>query len=431
MIRARPVRPSEDSTMTSSCFSVPRTWLAGVTVSLGLSLAAPDAAAQCFGPDNLNAGPCCGLTLPTLPPFPPATLPALGVCWTNCLVGATDTLSLVMSPPSPTGCGQYVAQLTVIDAAGVPAQSGLVRLDYTRTWEETDTAGVATQVWRFTAKADLSATPGGVVPPCNVPSCIAPAGPWPTAFYYGYVDYVSCSGAPPWETVVVLYHACDSFIHRPGFSDKPGAFHPGSSFAIVAPHSPLQPFLPMNQMAPAGALVADATRAIDTSTPLNACFVEDRVVGGLMQKLGVVCLCIPATNPKQQTLRQFAGTTFCVSAAGLPGAWASLNLYPSLPWFHMTTTSLGVWTNANVYPGKESVWVDEGLFVHQEACTGDFVEVKYGATTKDGFLVLTPGLTQTFTDMTDNWSAPLSGPYPLPIFGSAHPSERLIYINTP
>ena len=416
--------------MSSRVSRTTRTLLGGLALSL--SLAATPADAQCFGPDNLSFGPCCGFTTANLPPFPPITLPSMGVCWSNCTVAGTEDMTVSWSPPSPTSCARYISQLSITDAAGINVLSGLMQLEYTRTWEEVDPTGAATQVWRFAVKADLNAIAGVFGSPCTTPSCLSPAGPYPTAFYYGYVDYSSCSGFGPWDAVLVLEHQCDTFIHTPGFSDRPGVFHPNRSYAIVAPHSAVQPFIPMNQMAPSGPIFAEAVRAIDNSTPPpNACYVEDRVIGGLMQKLGVVCICIPATSPKQQTLRDFSGQTFCSNAAGIPGAWATINLYPTTPWFHMVTTSIGAWSTGNVYPGKESVWVDEGLFVHQEACTGDFVEVKYGATTKDGWNVTTPGLTQSFTDLVDNWSAPLGGPYLLPLYGSVQQSDRLIYINTP
>ena len=35
------------------------------------------------------------------------------------------------------------------------------------------------------------------------------------------------------EAALVLFHNCDRFIHRPGLSSRPGAFHPGMSFALV------------------------------------------------------------------------------------------------------------------------------------------------------------------------------------------------------
>ncbi len=42
------------------------------------------------------------------------------------------------------------------------------------------------------------------------------------------------------------------------------------------------------------------------------------------------------------------------------------------------------------------------------------------------------GLVPThFTDLADNYTAPLSGPFPLPALGSIRPTEHLIYVNEP
>lgn len=397
--------------------------------------AASTASAQCLGPDDLDVGPCCAQTIPTLPAFPSAQIPALGICWDTCTVVGQQDLRVQWTPPTQPFCGEYVTQLTVDDpATGTPVLTGTLTLDYTRTWIESTTAGVATQVWRFVAKADLSAIPGVPPPACVVPSCIQPIGPHRTAFYYGYVDYSSCSAAGPWENVLVLYHACDKFVHTAGFSDRPGVFHPTGAYAIVAPHSTLQPFVPANNFAPGGPLVAEATRNVDTSTSPSLCVIEDRVVSGDIQPLGWGCFCPFSSVPKHQTARVFKGQTVCVNAAGIPGSWTSLNiLFPTLPWYHMVTTSIGCWGNPGVYPGDECAWVDEGLFITRDACTGDFIEIKYGGTTAKGFTVVPTwsNVTQTFTDLADNYSAPLSGPHPLPIYGSVRPTDHLIYVNVP
>jgi len=395
--------------------------------------ATSDASAQCFGPDNLNGGACCVPVTPNLPVFPGASIPGLGICWGQCTVNNQRTLKVTWTPPAQPSCAQYTTTLTVFDGgSGLPLLSGQITLDYTRTWDEITTTGTVAQVWRFTAKADLAslALPGS--PPCPIPNCIAPVGPHPTAFFYGYVDYTNCTASGGWENALVLYHACDRFIHTPGLSDKPGVFHPGSSFAIVAPHSALQPFVPGNLIAPGGNVIAEATRTVITVAP-STCISEDPVAFGSMTPLGAGCVCNLAANPKQQTLRQFQGQTLCTTTAGTPGAWASLNVnFPTLPWFHMVSTSIGTWSNPNMYPSIESAWVDEGLFIHQDTCSGNFVELKYGASTRNGWTVLSiPGSPTNFTDIVDNYTAPLLGPYPLPILGSVRPTQHLIYVNEP
>ncbi|MGQ0552436.1 MAG: hypothetical protein ACT4PU_04385 [Planctomycetota bacterium] len=399
-----------------------------------LLLAAPTASAQCFGPDNLDIGVCCQPTFPTLPPFGPASLGGLGICWNQCSPTATNTLKVSWTPPTQPQCTQYITQLTVADAGGFPMLSGTLVLDYTRTWNEIDTTGALTQVWRFTAKADLTRVPGSPNNPCLLPTCLAPVGPYATAFYYGYVDYAGCTAGGV-DNVLVLYHNCDRFIHQPGLSDKPGVFHPGRSYGIVAPHSTLQPFVPANLIAPGGPLVGEATRNVGLITPPPfACMVEDHVVGGAMNLLGAGCVCTMTSNPKQQSLRQLNGTNNCVSTAGTPTGFASLSVnFPVLPWMHLVSTSIGTWTNPVVYPGLEAAWADEGLFIRQDACTGDFVELKYGASTSGGWtpLLPIPVIVTNFTDLADNYTAPLFGPYPTPILGSIRPTDHLIYVNTP
>ncbi|MHC5210446.1 MAG: hypothetical protein ACYTG2_07005 [Planctomycetota bacterium] len=410
--------------------SIPRLGLVlAVVLVVGLVAAtAPTTSAQCFGPDQLDIGPCCAPVLPNLPPFPPVNIGGLGICWDDCLDIAQEDLRITWSPPAQISCDEYISQLTVEDAAGIPLLSGTMFLEYTRTWDEFDTTGSQVQVWRFVVKADISPVTGGVFNPCVMPTCMPPVGPHPTAYYYGYMDYMGCAAAGPWENALVLKHMCDAFVHQPIFSDRPGVFHPTSSYAIVAPHSTLQPFVPGNNPAPGGPLISEATRS-KAPTPIGQCLVEDRVMFGDLTPLGAGCLCPLMSFPNQMTVREFSGVTAC------GGAWVSLNiLWPSpLPWYHLVTTSIGRWTNPAVYPGEEFAWVDEGLFIHQDACTGDFVELKYGGTTAKGWpAVLHNGITtQNFTDLADNYSAPVSGPHPLPLYGSVMPTEHLIYVNVP
>jgi hypothetical protein len=399
-----------------------------------LALFAPQVAAQCPGPDGLS-GPCCAPATANLPIFPPGTPSAMGICYANCGVVGTQNLRVDWSPPSPIACDQFVSQLTVSDSFGVPQLSGLLHLDYTRTWDEVDNAGNATQVWRFAVKADLSAVAG--VPPstCVTPTCVPPVGPYPTAFYYGYVDYANCDPTVPWDTVLVLYHACDRFIHAPGLSDKPGVFHPGRSYAIVAPHSTTQPFIPMNTKASQGTFVGEAMRNVASSIPpATVCTMEDRVAAGNITRLGVGCVCSLSTSPKQQSVREVLGSTTCINAVGTPGSFVSVDLgFPLFPWLHMISTSIGTWSSGSVYPGKESCWVDEGVFALDDACTGSFAEIMYGGSTKDGWTAtLDSGITvDDFTDLANNYAAPLFGPYPGPFLGSVIPTHHLLYVNVP
>ena len=93
--------------------------------------------------------------------------------------------------------------------------------------------GQVLQVWRFVVKADLSL--GGTGGGCSRPSCLPSH---PTAFYYGYLDYAFDCATGQFDTVLVLFHNCDEFIHNPVFSSVPGVFNPGRTYAIVAPDTP-------------------------------------------------------------------------------------------------------------------------------------------------------------------------------------------------
>lgn len=406
----------------------PRLLAFALVALLSLLALAPTAPAQCFGPDGLN-GPCCTPVTPTLPPFPAITMQGLGVCWQGCVVGTQNKLTVVWATPVQPFCGQYQTPLTVVDnASGTTILTGTLILDYTRTWDEVDTTGVGRQVWRFTAKADLSSPGTSTALICPKPNCISPIGPHPTAFYYGYVDYAGCTAGGPWETALVLFHNCDNFMHRPGLSDKPGVFHPANTFAIVAPNSAAQPFVPSNMIAPLNPVMGEAVRRTDAfSPPPSVCWAEDRVQQAAFTFNGAGCLNIMAGNPKQQSLRQFNGTTFCPTG----GQWASLNVnFPVFPWFHMVSTSIGMWTSPLAYPGQEHAWVDEGFFAHREPCTAFVIDMKYGATTYGGWAAFTSvGPVKGFTDLADNYTAPVGGPYPSPVLGSVRRTERLLYVN--
>jgi hypothetical protein len=413
-----------------------RLLVASIVVCALVVGAAPAASAQGFCvPDGL-IGPCCAPVTPALPPFQTTSIPGLGICWAQCSVNTTNTLKVSWTTLAQGPCSEFTTTLTVADGGtGLPILTGPMVLDYTRTWNEIDPTGVTTQVWRFAAKADLSPVAGSP-PACPVPSCIVPVGAQPTAFFYGYLDYAGCSATSgPNENALVLFHNCDRFIHMPGLSNRPGVFHPGQSYAIVAPHSAVQPFVPANAIAPGGPVLSEATRnLLLPGIPPTVCIAEDRVTQGVMQPLGAGCVCTMTANPKQQTLRQFFGNTACVNTAGIPGAWATINVgFPSLPWNHMVTTSIGFWANPGVYPGNERAWVDEGFFVTQDACSGDFIEMRYGGSTKGGFTVVMPlpVAVTNFTDLADNWTAPLAGPYPPPIMGTIQKTEHLLYVNEP
>ena len=385
------------------------------------------AQAQCLSPDLLDSAPCCTPVLPALPGFPPASLNALGICWDACSVDSQVCLTVSLGAPNPTlTCGRFNAPLSVTDCAGVALLSANAALDYSRTWEETG-SGTIYQVWRFLLKADLAPVPGTPTG-CTVPTCI---GPQPTAFYHGYVDYAFDCSTGGFQSSLVLYHGCDELQHRPGLSAHPGVFHPFDSYAIVAPHTSADPFVPSVLPPALGTLMGDAVR--DTVSPLlDFCPAEEPLTQGVLQPLIQACLC-PASLffPPQMTLSQLSGAALCGSGFG------SVNFWPTAPWFEMVTIALGRWSGA-AYPGPETAAVTEGIVIYDDACSSTGVitttaDVMYGAQTTGGYLVTPLDATlpppNHFLDLGSNYTVPASGPVPLPILGTVGPTEHLIQVN--
>lgn len=396
--------------------------LAVSTLSLTVVLA-PPVAAQCPGGDNLD-GPCCQVAQLNIPPMPNFSLPALGICWDDC-APTTNGSQVNWSAPVQTMCGQFLSAVEIADPlVGVPVLVGDATLDYTRTWEEFDTVSLERrQVWRFAVKVNLFGGAPGFTP-CPRPPCV---DLFQMAFFYGYVDWALDCNTGLWSNATMLFHNCDLFIHNT-LSAQPGFSHPTTTYGVVAPHTTANPFVPsITFPAPSGALVAEAVRKKNLPGTV-LCTTEERVVGGSLIPLAYGCLCGGSTA-FQQSANFLSGASFCGSA------FDSLfipSTFPTVPWIHMVSTSIGSWSTTATYPGPESVFANEGLFRYADGCTGDLsIEIYYGATTTDGVPVVTPGLTQNFVDIVDNYSQPVSGTPSLPLVGVIHPTDHLIYVNVP
>jgi hypothetical protein len=379
--------------------------------------------AQCLLPDGM-AGPCCSVVSPTLPAFPPITLPGQSICWNGCTVGTQTCDQVVLSAPVQVNCTEYTVGLQTLDCSGNPQLKSQLHLAYTRTWTEFPVLGaVGNQVWRFVVKADVS--PSSTVFSCDIPNCL---GTHPTAFYHGYLDYSFDCFAGTWESALVLFHGCDKFQHDPLFSSRPGVFHPGRSFAIVAPSTSANPFVPAMLTPTGGPTFFEAMRDAPNVATL-ACEAAETLAQGKIFNLASACACPFSFFPPQVTARHIDGVSTCGSN------FRSLSAFPTLPYFELMTTSLGMWTTAASYPGPEVVWVDEGTFLHVENCTltgapEAYAEIKVGATTEKGFpAVIGPVLVDRFTDLVDNYSVQLGTPILPPFFGSVRPTHHLVYVN--
>jgi hypothetical protein len=405
------------------------------------------AAAQispCFQFDNLT-GPCCSPTVANLPAFPSYQSPGQGICWTNCNLSGQVKTKVFVTPPVQTSCSSYQANIEVLDFFnGTVYLFGQVTLDYTRTWEEQPPIAGASpvQVWRFAAKADLHTSSPSLPGTCPVPKALAP---YPAAFYYGYVDYAFDCTSGAWDSAVVLFHAGDLFVNKPGISYTPApatGLDPNRSFAIVAPDTAANPFVPAVNNFPGGPLISEAMRTQTIlGTPL--CQTEEFVIGGALVPIFQLCLCQIGLAPMQYSVGAMNGIGTCPDASGVVGNFQSLNLWPAFPWFHLVTTSIGQWTTMNSYPGAEVAWVDEGPFLYHEPCGGpppslgqDYYDVMYGGSTAKGYTV-SPNpiypVSQNFKDLASNFSHPVGTPFPSPLLlvGKVLPTRHLIYVNTP
>lgn len=406
------------------------TAFSAAVAAFGLASSA-SAQGSCFVPDQLDAAPCCTPVDLNAPQLIPGGMQASGFCWSACGLTAQTCLRVQWDPFvfSPQ-CGHYETPLTVLDCAGQPLMKGMLNLDYTRTWNETTVAGaVDLQVWRYAAKVDFGLASTTALGTCPVPPDL---GVHPTTFFYGYFDLARNCITGTQENALVLFHNCDTFIHDPTLSSRPGSFHPGETFAIVAPDSPANPFVPVSTPLGSGPVLAEAMRTTTLSPVFGACLAEEPVLQGGLAQIGFGCLCPLSLTTAMNT----ASTLFGAGACG--GSFASLNLWPIAPWFDFNTTSIGSWTTAATYPGPERAHVAEGLFLYRDACSAtgaiqQSLDVFYGSVTEGGYPVIGTSPVGLFTDrlvdLASNYSAALPGPVTFPLVGEVKGTDHLIYVN--
>jgi hypothetical protein len=408
-----------------------------------LLTASAQAQGLCFGPDLLN-GPCCAPTGVNLPPLPPINMQAAAICWTGCALSGQDCAQLSSSPPSPTAvCGQFNLSLTVSDCTSTPHMIGFGLMDYARTWREqgntVNTAGTVVptvyQVWRFMLKLDLFR----VVPSSPAPACMVPndLGLNPTVFYYGYVDYALDCSSGTIQNSLMLFHGSDWLINFPGISGNLSGANPLRSHALVGPDTGLTPFVA------ADFLIAPANPQFDSIRPIGnvnlpgtpaACNTEETLTAAVYNPYGFGCLNPPSLGPIQSAAVLLNGGSACGSG------FQTLNLFGTVPWLDMISTSIGSWTLNNNYPGPERVRANEGLFLYRDSCQFGTVgwqafEVFYGAETRGGFTALLPiasgpgPIVANFLDMCSNWRNPAGTPLILPAIGRVMNSYHILSIN--
>ncbi len=406
-----------------------------LSFSVSILVTPADAQPLCFGPDNLQ-GPCCTVTTISLPsplPVPPPLL-ASGICWTDCQPQDSPT-ELTFGAFVEVSCGSYVCPMFVKDILGQMIMRGELHLDYSRTWTEQNFDGDDLQCWRFLAKIDLYAITGQGTGPCQVP-----AGDEPQAFYYGYYDLVLNCRTGGYEHAICLFHSCDAFVHNPKTSTVPGVFHPQVSYALVAPVSLANPFVPTPLPPFFGPMTGGGFRYASggllpwkcpTEEPL---WVDNPLGHTATLLLGQDCVCSDNTSqPLQYSYLYFTALGQC----GM--SFNSIDTSNAYPWKHLVTASLGTWTGTGAgtpYPGPEAAWVTEGAFKSKTGPCGRLTVMRgegaYGALTEGGFPVFPdadrPGQTDRMLDLATNFSkifSILGGPYN----GSVNKTNRLIYAN--
>lgn len=414
-----------------------------LAITLLLTGSAPATSDVCPKPDGLD-GPCCAEVTPNLPQFPALTVLGSALCYDTCVPTPKTCTSMALAIPQSTACSEYTLDLGVTDCVdGAQILSGQLILDYARTWKETQVGPEGglqeIQVWRFLAKGDLSGVADDAEN-CPVPSCLLA---YDGAFYYGYLDYVRNCVTGKFEAAAVLFHAGDHFVHSPVLSDRPGAFHPTHSYALVMPDTSANPFLPGITPAPSGILTEEAMRTIRTASGAEVCTAEEDLSQGQLLALGNACLCPFGFMAAQVTASAMSGTGSCPDPAGIPSRFKSLNLFGLVPWYELMSHSIGRWSTDACYPGQEEVWVSEGLFNYHDSCatipgvaTGNSIEIHYGASTRGGFLAQEVGeeglvLPSVFLDLASNFSHQTGtgvGIQP-PILGSVRTTNHLIYVN--
>ena len=275
-------------------------------------------------------------------------------------------------------CDALVSKLRILDAGGLLAWRGNMKLNYSRTWFEVGSGNSNYQVWRFLANGDLRHTSTAGPAPCPVPSCAAAHGR--RVRFTGYVDWALDCATGQWSNAWMLNHGCDLVDHAPGFP-RGGPFHPDRAYTFVGPAAgfAVSPMVPGE----GGGGPFEAVRKIRMTTAAGAigpavCEFEERVQHS-MQPIAQYCVCAGSANnpPQWQENDLFiggnCGTT--IFTGGVPGL---------LPGY--LSMGIGTWTDPTKYPGPEAVRWNIGEYTVIDGCTNlTQQEVYLGATTLGGF----------------------------------------------
>lgn len=334
---------------------------------------ASTATAQCIRPDGLDGGPCCAAATPRYPTPPSFTQNSVMICWKDCNVEATNNCTAIWgaSTFSTTGsCKRIRQSLDLVDAAGVVKWKGRLTLQYSRTWLETDPAGIDMQVWRYLANGDLRPTSSAGSSPCPVPPCASANGG--RVRFTGYRDFVVECGTNVRHNAWMLTHACDLIDHNPGFP-RGGTFHPERSYTLVGPSASFAIGSP--QPVEVGGSSFEAVRRVGSPGAL-VCEYEEPIQFTLSPQQQL-CVCGTPTASPRWVVSDLNLAGACGTNINTPGG-------PFLPGF--LSMEIGMWTDPTTYPGLEMLRYNAGGYDYIDPCLGVVrQEVFYGVTTNRGF----------------------------------------------
>jgi len=314
------------------------------------------------------------LTQPKYPTPPPFSQDSFFICWRNCDVDNFSNCRAVWDASFSTlgNCKNIRQRLKLIDAAGVVKWRGVLNVQYSRTWLETDSAGNDMQVWRYLVNGDLKPTLG-IPGSCAIPPCAAQNNN--KVRFTGYRDFVKTCGANVKQHAWMLTHGCDIIDHAPGFP-RAGSFHPDRNYTIVGPSAgfaigPIQPIA-------SGGTASEAVRRVrlPAAGVVGGCEYEEQIDCGL-QPQQELCVCGFPNAPPQ----------WAVSDLGLGGACGTTVTSPGGPYLPgYLSMGIGSWIDPTKYPGIEALRFSAGGYDYFDPCDGlTRQEVFFGVTTLGGF----------------------------------------------
>lgn len=360
-----------------------------VAAAVAAFSAASPAQSPCFQPDGFSLpGACCVPTIPTLPAFPPLTIPGSGACFENCTVVQQWQAPITLSAPAMLFCDVYIIQVGVGGIA--PIAPGLLVGRYTRTWEETNTAGtVARQVWRFLINADLNyILTATSTAPCPFPKNAFGGNP---IHFMGSLDYARDCQSGQWSAAINMTHLCGDFMHN-SFSAQPITPNPNPNhmYSFAGP----TPFIWAPSGAPSGPAFGTSARSINynfTVSPLLwQCFTEVPINQGILQNVANYCPCtaFPGVPPTPAWIQQQLNFSYGCNPT-IPGQYTDIPWPPLVP-TGLSTFQLGRYANAG-YPAGECISLYFGLASAPDPCGTLFpFHVVMGIGTIGGDLAIIP-----------------------------------------